>query len=35
MGQKRLNALSMLSIENPCVHGLLDFNSKEQPRQLP
>ena len=28
MGQKRLNALSMLSIENPFVHGLVDFNSK-------
>ena len=28
MGQQRLNALSMLSIENPFVHGLVDFNSK-------
>ena len=28
MGQKRLNALSMLCIENPLVHGLVDFNSK-------
>ena len=26
--QQRLNALSMLSIENPLVHGLVDFNSK-------
>ena len=26
MGQQRLNA--MLSIENPFVHGLVDFNSK-------
>ncbi|XP_060951206.1 zinc finger MYM-type protein 1-like [Limanda limanda] len=28
MGHKRLNALSMLSIENEYVHGLVDFNSK-------
>ena len=28
MGQQRLNALSMLTIENPFVHGLVDFNSK-------
>ncbi|KAM4557752.1 zinc finger MYM-type protein 1-like [Odontesthes bonariensis] len=28
MGQQRLNALSMLSIENPFVDGLTDFNSK-------
>ena len=28
MGQQRLNALSMLSIENLFVHGLVDFNSK-------
>ena len=28
MGQKRLNALSMLSIENTFINGLLDFNDK-------
>ena len=28
MGQQRLNALSMLSIENSFIHGLVDFNSK-------
>ena len=28
MGQKRLNALSMLSIENQFLHGLVDFNRK-------
>ena len=28
MGQQRLNALAMLSIENELIHGLFDFNSK-------
>ncbi|XP_053269531.1 zinc finger MYM-type protein 1 [Pleuronectes platessa] len=28
MGQKRLNALAMLSIENLFIHGLVEFNSK-------
>src|SRR4029434_3103272 len=28
MGQQILNALSMPTIENPFVHGLVDFNSK-------
>ena len=28
MGQKRLNALSMLSIENTFINGLMDFNDK-------
>ena len=28
MGEQRLNALAMLSIESELIHGLLDFNSK-------